>query len=939
MNQKETKLEFLKNFRENELIGQILIPLFESMGFDVIGKKYPIINNEIEIDLIIREKDNFGDYIYTIVEVKSSSINLSIMNEILFQFQTFYNSKFLDKKNNTIISPNKALLVVIGKITHSAIEFLEQNVREKSLQIKLIDSELLLEMMDRYLPHFFFHEISEDGTFQGLIGKSPKMLNIFNIIEKVARTDSSVFIFGETGTGKELVARTIHKLSNRKDQPFIPLNCGALPSTLLESELFGFEKGAFTGAVKSKPGVLELAEGGTLYLDEIIELELNLQAKLLRIIQEGIFRRIGGTKLINVDIRIIAATSYNIERAVKEKKLREDLFYRLNVITIHLPPLRERKEDILLLANYYIKKFSSEFRINRNITLTDRAKEVLTTYDWPGNVRELANRIQRALLLNTDSSQLDVKYFDIIYEKKSNKILKTESKESLTYQIKDKKISKSSEIVLEFFYSAGFLLKEKIENNIYLVYSQLPGFKKYKEIPVKLFHTTDLSSDIIRKFHNDCEQWQSTKDKIAFISIPPQLDNSVTLQILVYKSEKNFTIVPFTMYSIEKVIQTRSATRQIRETIDIWKGEGDVFDISTPIRDPIWFFGRERIIDEISEYVYSLQFVGIFGLRKMGKTSLLHQLMNRMRENIIAYIDLQSVSMNVASLFSRIANEFISDIQFKFPEIKLPNHKRFKGDSGDMQSKFCEFIYELHRKISKIKKDIKLLLFIDEIDYLMPDNSHKYLKGYEYFLSAIRGIAQNYVFFVTVVSGVKSRINDILLPQNSNIDNPTYNFFKEIHLSYFEKYELEEMINRIGTQIGVTFLPDTISLVFDETSGHPYISRLLCSATMKGLRKKVKVTPKDVKNGISIFYNSAYFEQGVRQLEYIWKYILSNKDRQILIDLEKVFHNKINIANMDKDIESRYKRLIKYGILSYKEDKLVITPKILRSYLKNKGYI
>jgi len=232
-----------------------------------------------------------------------------------------------------------------------------------------------------------------------LIGESPSMREVYRMIAKAAPTKSTVLICGETGTGKELVARAIHFTSSRKKRPFIKVNCAALPTELLESELFGYEKGAFTGALEKKEGRFELAHTGTLLLDEISETSPDFQAKLLRVLQEEEFERVGGTKTIKVDVRIIATTNMNPKKAVEEGKMREDLYYRLNVIPIHLPPLRERKEDIPLLIEHFLKKYSSQ-NGKKIKGVTQECLEVINQYEWPGNVRELENAIQRAVVIS-----------------------------------------------------------------------------------------------------------------------------------------------------------------------------------------------------------------------------------------------------------------------------------------------------------------------------------------------------------------------------------------------------------------------------------------------------------------------------------------------------------------------------------------------------------
>lgn len=236
-------------------------------------------------------------------------------------------------------------------------------------------------------------------SYGDLIGSSPQIRYVYDLIEKVGPTDSTVVIQGESGTGKELIARALHQVNNRKDQRFVPVSCVALPETLLESEMFGYEPGAFTGADGRKYGYIELADKGTLFLDEIAEASASLQLKLLRVLQEREFTRVGGTDSIKVDIRLIAATNKNLQKEVSEGKVREDLYYRLNVVTINVPPLRDRKEDILLLADHFLKKFAVGDRKGIK-TIASDAMASLVRYGWPGNVRQLENVIERAVTLN-----------------------------------------------------------------------------------------------------------------------------------------------------------------------------------------------------------------------------------------------------------------------------------------------------------------------------------------------------------------------------------------------------------------------------------------------------------------------------------------------------------------------------------------------------------
>ena len=248
--------------------------------------------------------------------------------------------------------------------------------------------------------------VEERYKFWNLIGKSPKMQRVYELVEKVSQTKANVLITGESGTGKELVAKAIHYNSARKDHSFVTLNCGAIPENLLESELFGHMKGSFTGAIANKRGLLEMAAGGTLFMDEIGELPLPLQVKLLRVIQEREFKRVGGTEDIKVDVRIISASNQDLQQKVAPAGIREDLFYRLNVIQIKLPPLRERKEDIPLLVNHFVRKYSSE--TGKEITgVSSEALELLLSYDFAGNVRELENIIERSITLETSPNITD----------------------------------------------------------------------------------------------------------------------------------------------------------------------------------------------------------------------------------------------------------------------------------------------------------------------------------------------------------------------------------------------------------------------------------------------------------------------------------------------------------------------------------------------------
>jgi two-component system, NtrC family, response regulator HydG len=277
-----------------------------------------------------------------------------------------------------------------------AYDFLTKPFRREQL-IKLIDKAL--ERRELIEQNRDLKKQLEDIRAKGqMIGASPSWRRMLTLVEQIADSSATILIQGESGTGKELVARTIHERSARRNGPFVAVNCAALPETLLESELFGYEKGAFTGAAGRKEGRFELASGGTLFLDEVADLSLVTQPKILRVLQEGEFERLGGTRTLQVDVRILAATNQDLSEMVKDKRFREDLYYRLNVITVRVPPLRERPEDIRVLAQHYLRIYSA--KNGRKLDgFTVEALERLEAYAWPGNVRELENLVERSVLL------------------------------------------------------------------------------------------------------------------------------------------------------------------------------------------------------------------------------------------------------------------------------------------------------------------------------------------------------------------------------------------------------------------------------------------------------------------------------------------------------------------------------------------------------------
>ncbi len=289
----------------------------------------------------------------------------------------------------------------VAAMREGAYDYLEKNFDIEELKLTVRDA---LRRKGVEQEHELSFNASLDGavSFGNMVAKSKEMLKVFALIRKVANTQANVLILGESGTGKELVARAIHENSDRKKKPFVAINCGGIPETLLESELFGYVKGAFTGAYADRPGLFEAASGGVIFLDEIGELPVILQVKLLRAVQEKTFRRVGGSEDIKVDVRIISATNQDLFKKVKEGTFREDLYYRLNVIPISMPPLRKRKEDIPILVRHFIEKYSRQF--GKEVRkISSYALELLMDYQFPGNVRELENIIERSVALETSN--------------------------------------------------------------------------------------------------------------------------------------------------------------------------------------------------------------------------------------------------------------------------------------------------------------------------------------------------------------------------------------------------------------------------------------------------------------------------------------------------------------------------------------------------------
>ena len=357
---------------------------------------------------IIKEIGDYKPLIFqnpqdAILFLKKDNPTFAIISE---SYPAFWEElKKLNKKNVIFISENSDNEFATKVINEGAIDYILKPVSEE--QIKLLLDKIAVKT-----------KIDAKKETREIITNNSKMKMVLKIAENAAKSRATVFIQGESGVGKELLARYIHEKSNRKDFPFIAVNCAALPETLLESELFGHEKGSFTGAIATKPGKFELANKGTILLDEISEMDISLQAKLLRVLQEREVDRIGGRETIKIDVRVIATTNRDIKEHIKKGKFREDLYYRLNVIPIIIPALRERKDDIPLLAKFFIQKHC---RLNGLLpkTLSNSAIEKLQNYDWPGNVRELENIIERAITL-CPYNTIDNNY--IIFEDEIDKI-------------------------------------------------------------------------------------------------------------------------------------------------------------------------------------------------------------------------------------------------------------------------------------------------------------------------------------------------------------------------------------------------------------------------------------------------------------------------------------------------------------------------------------
>jgi len=370
-------------------------------------KRILIVDDEPSIRMVLRAHLTRSGYHVTATENGAEAIAM-LRNEDYhlvvsdLKMPVIGGMELLNHCNETYPGLPVILITAHGTVD-SAVEAIKKGAQD--YVTKPFDSDELMPIIEKALRteekgRSILHEDAA-GRFK-IIGQTARMHKIYALIEKIARSPTTALITGESGTGKELVARALHEHSDRSESPFIQVNCGAIPESLFESELFGHEKGAFTGAMAAKPGKFELADGGTLFLDEVGELPKDMQVKLLRVLQDGQFERVGGVRSLSVDVRLVAATNRVLETEVKEGRFREDLFYRLNVIPIQVPPLRERADDIPLLVEHFISKFNK--RLNTDVEgVSPDALAALLAHTWPGNIRELENLIERSVLLTEDT--------------------------------------------------------------------------------------------------------------------------------------------------------------------------------------------------------------------------------------------------------------------------------------------------------------------------------------------------------------------------------------------------------------------------------------------------------------------------------------------------------------------------------------------------------
>lgn len=368
--------------------------ILDSIGEILVSNKYNVLKSTSGKEMLKRLSESLIDLILLDVKLPEKT-----GIEYLPELKHYYPDIPI-----IMITGNADINDAVSAIKMGAFDYLKKPFKSKEL---LLAIEKALKWTDLiYKTQNMQEQLEKEFSFHGLIGKSNKMKEVIKTIKQVSKTDSNILITGESGTGKELVAKAIHYSGRRKEKAFVPINCASLPETLLESELFGYIRGAFTGAYSNKNGLFKIADEGTIFLDEIGDMPLSLQAKILRVLENGEFTPLGGTSIIKTDVRIISATHVNLRDKIKENKFREDLYYRLNVVNINIPPLRERKEDILIIASYYLEKYST--KMNKKIKdFSEGVKEIFLRYDWPGNVRELENAVESSCAL-TSGEIIDV---------------------------------------------------------------------------------------------------------------------------------------------------------------------------------------------------------------------------------------------------------------------------------------------------------------------------------------------------------------------------------------------------------------------------------------------------------------------------------------------------------------------------------------------------
>ena len=396
-----------KHHSEKSIAAQAILDAMPQFAY-VFNKKNELVfwNKNLETLLGYSPEELYKKSAFDFMEESAFDDNIDAINKVFNErSEQSFEQNILTKSGEKIPVIDTANYAVIDGeeyLIGMAIDISDLRKTEEKLKKAVAELQALKEHLESE-NIYLRKEIENRNGFEKIIGESEALMHSLYRIEKVAPNDTTILLEGETGTGKELFAAAIHKLSKRRDKPFIKVNCSALPATLIESELFGHEKGAFTGAVQKHIGRFELANGGTLFLDEISEIPFELQSKLLRVLQEGEFERIGSSKTTKVDVRIIAATNRSLEEMIRKGEFRKDLFYRLNVYPVTIAPLRDRKSDIPLLTEHFVKIFNQ--KLGKNITrISKDTIKQLQSYSWPGNVRELENVIERAVIISNGTS-------------------------------------------------------------------------------------------------------------------------------------------------------------------------------------------------------------------------------------------------------------------------------------------------------------------------------------------------------------------------------------------------------------------------------------------------------------------------------------------------------------------------------------------------------